>query len=345
MKIKKWTTILLLILLSAQNIFAGGEAQNGGDAVVCYSDGQTISSVESHDIFESELQIEDFSIKLGNDKLSPKTKAKNALKQLKDLDPKRFADYTKRLDTMKFTYKDFELVDIKDSKHLRKIPEGCRLVQFAIHQWVKTKNIAEFVVQKTLWETADHNHRASLLLHEVIYEDFFLELQEQDSANVKRFVGLLISGKFEDMPIEDYCATLSSYGLSLLRDDVGLTHFKKKATHTWLEPNSLQINYLKLTGVHSTENVNPSGYHIHVKTANKFKLIKPVLPEGCYIDDLEFFIYPKNNLRSNGRVIVACDDEQASFLEKVGDNLEFESYKNQSIDKSHLLEVIRVRIR
>ncbi|MCX6117143.1 MAG: hypothetical protein NT027_06355 [Proteobacteria bacterium] len=211
------------------------------------------------------------------------SKAALALGSLKNLDEVRYRRYLGRLNNAKFHFAPMSLVDINDSNHVRAIEAPCKLMQLAIHQWVPGNFTNEFLVNQELWNFMNRDHKAALLLHEIIYEDFFKELEERDSANAKRFVGLLVSGSLLNISAVEYNEMLRAMGLGKLRTDllpmIAERRFSSRSTNSDSVLESMSLNIED----HSAEN-----YHFITFAPQRFQLIEGQLPPGCRIDRILF---------------------------------------------------------
>jgi hypothetical protein len=208
------TRQLWLLLLVAGSVFASGGdvGGNGGDLVVCDLPGGQ-GSYELLDYFEAAQQKPAALFELGSADWDAVRKVEHAISRLRPLDPVRAARY-------EATAKHFlSLVDwITSGPGLEHIPDlgkvaipsHCKVKQVAIRR-TKTfhPSIKPYLIDERLWLKLDEDHRAGLILHELVWGEMF-DLGQTNSLNARKFNALLSSAAFDSMPISEYEALTKS---------------------------------------------------------------------------------------------------------------------------------------
>ena len=180
--------LLTIPLFAAINPAGGG---NGGDVVVCPDRTQLL------DYYEAEL----FNYKLetypGN---SEWEKAANILKKIEKLNPTRYRLYSEGLQNFQqeIIYSIAgNLEDIPDQGDIP-LPRNCELKQIIIQapnrtpetyfSWSKIQP-NRYLIDKNLWEKLDLDHRAGLIIHELILREATNLLKHDDSRMVRKLNG------------------------------------------------------------------------------------------------------------------------------------------------------------
>ncbi|WP_412463151.1 hypothetical protein [Halobacteriovorax sp. RT-2-6] len=191
--------------------FRGDVEGNGGDVLVC-NDGKY---VELLDIYEGRYNFSIYSrpvdgswkIDLGSDELSVEEKVFYALNKIKDSDIKRFQIYSKWatefFDNIIYVNDEadpftVELPDISDSGNVI-LPKNCELKQIAIQRDDRLGNGISYYIDSRYWKALDNNHKAALVLHEVIYRDFRTQPEEKDTNSMaaRYYNSLLVSDRID----------------------------------------------------------------------------------------------------------------------------------------------------
>ncbi len=197
----------------AQPLLAS-EVGNGGHSVVCRDEAQKIISVRMLDFYEAKT-LRDTHFALGADELSVAEKVKVAFERLSEVDAVRAAVYQERAD--KFLENTqfvpgLALGSTKDYGYIN-IPSYCRVEQFAIQKPPIKAGDKRYTVSLDLWDRADHNHRAGLVVHEIVYQDA-IERGHKDSIATRYLTGVITSAAFANMDA-------SAYGDLVERLDLG----------------------------------------------------------------------------------------------------------------------------
>ena len=207
---------LLLFSLAINFLPASGSADfrgNGGDAVVCRTNSGNIESVRLLDYFEGEYNL-GVKPSLGSDSLSVKQKVTVAIDRLKRLDPKRAADYERRLNFFLENVRQLdgvEFVDIPDSEHTV-VPSGCAIEQIAIQKEPSFPHETYFKVNSELWTAMNPDHQAGLILHEMIFQEA-LENGHLDSVKSRYFNTQISSKALDALDAKSYQKLLELVGL------------------------------------------------------------------------------------------------------------------------------------
>jgi hypothetical protein len=187
--------LLIILVFVCIEITAGDRVGNGGDVVICKS---TIRILDYEEADQLNLKIN-----MNKKNVIPYIdRVTSIIKKFKEVDKELSKQYLKRLETIikEINFKDnVDLVDVKDSKHFM-LPKGCALKQIAIKltnaQIKADGSKISFIVDKSLWDKLDSNNKAGLILHEIIYEHFFI-LGEKNSVKA-RYMNSLITHFFDN---------------------------------------------------------------------------------------------------------------------------------------------------
>jgi hypothetical protein len=187
--------LLLLLPFGAFASTGGNEVGNGGDVVVC-SD-----SVRLLDYFENEsLKRGPLEFPKSDD---PYVLAEKEIRRLSKLNPQLERQYLQVLGTLKKRVQmieDADFRDVKDSFEVS-IPTGCSLQQIAIQQ--NDSGQRSIRISKKLWDRLGVEHRAGLILHEIIYEHFVF-LGETNSVKARKFNSYLASKKILSATVSEF---------------------------------------------------------------------------------------------------------------------------------------------
>lgn len=200
--------LILIALLTGPLALAGNRVGNGGDVVFC----EKANSWEILDFHEARLNSVEIT---ASGKSDPWVIMGERLKTIKQLAPKLYAQYSRRLKTMKsdIEFRDnVELTDVEDSLHAA-VKKGCRVQQAALRVgFPKYNKDKPFVISNDLWKKLSANEQAGLLMHELIYEHFY-KLGVKDSRPVRQFVSLVFSEKMNNMNKQMFWAQINEWGV------------------------------------------------------------------------------------------------------------------------------------
>jgi uncharacterized protein YdhG (YjbR/CyaY superfamily) len=93
------------------------------------------------------------------------------------------------------------LVDVPDSMHVA-VPGGCELRQLAIQREPVLPGDMWYTVDQDLWDLLSENHKAALVLHEVLYRRGLAQ-GASDSATIRYLVALLLADQFQTKTDKD----------------------------------------------------------------------------------------------------------------------------------------------
>jgi len=215
---KKLLTAILLIISVYLNAFAGQEAGNGGDGVLCGD------KLELFDLYESKIKKRfeiDYSQFTSDTTLLEAFT--NSLNKIKKLNPSRFEKYLN-------WYVDFfqesnflnqEIVDIPDSGVIF-LPPGCKLVQIAAQEEPTLPGDFRYVVNNVYWSMLDNFNKAALIMHELIiremneqkdlvhsntkyirYFNQYVHSKEINSSTQMEYIGYLNKSQIEEANTSD----------------------------------------------------------------------------------------------------------------------------------------------
>ncbi len=198
--------ILVAVLLLANVGWAkeGDVGGNGGDLVLCENGGMI--SHELLDYFEAAHKSPVEPLDLGAADWDATRKVEFALSRLRHLDPVRCARYEAEakhfLTLVEWITQGPGLEHIPDLGEVV-IPPHCKVKQVAIRRKTFHPSIKPYLIDERLWLKLDEDHKAGLILHEIIYGETW-DLGQKTSVNARKYNALLSSAAFESMPVGDY---------------------------------------------------------------------------------------------------------------------------------------------
>lgn len=205
----------------------GNEAGNGGHGVVCRN-GHRVKSVELLDYYEARLLMPELTpdLQRGSTEME---KALAVLERLERVDALRAARYRKAVENF---FEDARFIDqalLGSTNDYGYVPleNDCRVEQIVVQRKTPFPEMKRYLVQQSLWNRLTVEHRAGLILHEVIY-GHALELGHRDSVATRYFNALVSSKKLETMPEATFGTLMASIGLS----DAG----SAAASPSWIAP-------------------------------------------------------------------------------------------------------------
>ena len=239
-------TLYLFLFLTSSSFLMANEKGNGGDAVVCYDTNNRITSVELLDFYEAKKKGRIRSLDLGDQSLTVNEKVKYVLKKLERINPSRAKKYELWLE--EFFSEDLldwseKLVNIDDTGALG-IPENCEVEQVAVQEKPLFKGDKRYVIRKKLWDLMSKDHKAGLVLHELIYreaseikicikngyESFSCYQPHQSSKKVRYFNSMISSeNKLNNISDRDYHQLIVDS--DLVRADVDIVNMKLQYIH------------------------------------------------------------------------------------------------------------------
>lgn len=205
-------TILLAILLLSSHAFAGWETGNGGDIVVCGVDVYVLDFHPTNAVFGP--------LDLGDPKLTPQEKVSLVIERMKPFDPiraKKLKRWLASFEREALRRYEVDLPEIDDTKR-RHLPDGCRVHQAVIQlpSWRRKKGDPVYLIDQRRYESLDHDNRAGLILHELIYREAIL-YGHVDSLRVATFTAWLSSTVMRTMTQKHYDSILYTVDLPRYR--------------------------------------------------------------------------------------------------------------------------------
>ncbi|MCB0384741.1 MAG: hypothetical protein KDD43_05050 [Bdellovibrionales bacterium] len=189
------TLVVSHLLVFPLVAFGGNQVGNGGDAIIC---GDKVSLL---DYYEAQARDKlEIGLENGKDHLAI---ADKTIDRLKRLNPQLHRQYKRVLQKIEGRLRFIDKAnfrDVKDSFELA-VPKGCLLEQMAIQR--EEGGIKLIHISKSLWDRLSQEHRAGLVLHEIIYEHFVF-LGETDSVKARKFNSLISSKTFPKYTKEKY---------------------------------------------------------------------------------------------------------------------------------------------
>lgn len=192
----KILTAFLIFLVCLKANSSGDRVGNGGDVVKCKN------YVEILDLYEVSEALKNFKEKSHKDILTA------VLENLKSKNAVQAQQYMEKVKTFFENVEfrtDISLADIDDSKHVY-LPKSseCNLLQIAIRKNAASKVTKQFIIDQDMWKQLSERSKASLVLHEIIYEHLF-KLGETDSVKARMLNAYMFSERaFTDGPKEHW---------------------------------------------------------------------------------------------------------------------------------------------
>ena len=204
---------LVIGMSFSANALAANELGNGGDVMDCLN--SPLNSLELLDYHEAENKFS-LPVELGGDHLSVDEKVHFALDRLSRIDPTRAERYRGWFATFweetSLSYLN-HLPELNDEGPVTTPHEDCVVRQVAYQMQPELPGDKKFYIKKRDWERLDNNHRAGIVLHELIYLE--AKGHRHRGSRKTRFFNALISNSGLDQ------LTFAEYG-SLLKNQVSL---------------------------------------------------------------------------------------------------------------------------
>jgi len=184
------TMVLVLLLMISVCSYSGNEVGNGGDAVVCTHKTTTLDYTENEILQRYHL--------LAMTERDPYIIAENLFVALGKVDKPLSLQYLVSLKQFRERvryHKNIALRDVLDSVEIA-IPTGCEIKQAAIKVKDPLSDEVQFHVDDKIWNDMDTVNKASLIIHEIIY-DHFSNLGEKNSVKARIFNSYLTSSEFQ----------------------------------------------------------------------------------------------------------------------------------------------------
>jgi hypothetical protein len=200
---KKLFVCVLFFSLYAQ---AWNRVGNGAHMIACYSSGGShLKSVELFDFYERNENKEFTRVKPGKkDFLGILA---GVFSTLEKVNPKQAEQYRSRLlgiqNEIEFK-KGVRLTNTNDAMEVF-VPsdKNCHMEQAVVRKNDALPGEKRFIVRKEFWDKLSEEGRAGVLLHEIVYEHFFM-LGEKDSVKARNYNSYLMSEKFAKATPKEY---------------------------------------------------------------------------------------------------------------------------------------------
>lgn len=204
-------SLIFMVCLTLQTAFAiePNDAGNGGYGVICKKPGGKLQ-VQLLDFFEAKFRKLLYSLGTNN---SVQDKVGVALKRLSRLDEKRAKRYQERASKFMVNANFFPNVTLQGKIDFVTgiIETGCEIGLIAIQKKPRFEEDKLFTISSDYWNAMDDDHKAGLILHEIIYQDA-LQAGQQDSVGTRYFVGTIASEKIEKLNRRAYFDLLDKVG-------------------------------------------------------------------------------------------------------------------------------------
>lgn len=186
----KQFSIGMMVTLSfiCTKAFADGDrVGNGGDAVLCYTDGKTKAMTLDYYEMENQTLMKNHVEELPGNHLD---KVRAVIKRTILYNPflsARMEKYLQIFINSHLITESSYLVDIADSDiSLIQLPPNCWLVQAAIQVKKPEPFTPKFLIERETWELMDETQKAGLVLHEILYLMFLDGKHEYDRSFTQR---------------------------------------------------------------------------------------------------------------------------------------------------------------
>jgi hypothetical protein len=202
----KWVLLGTILLGWSLSAAAGNEAGNGGYTVQCdhlSPDGYSIEVLDYHEI-RVRFPPRTFTIDLGSQG-DEWARVRYALQRLARLDPNRAAVYQDKADHFLENANlvpHANLPDPGDSGPTY-LEVGCRAIPTVIQYHGHVEEQKLYTVNEDLYDALSPNHRAGLILHEIIYGEA-IEHGAQNSQDSRYVNALISSAEIAKMSPSDY---------------------------------------------------------------------------------------------------------------------------------------------
>lgn len=206
---------LVLILMTTLGAMLAEAAQagwhitgNGGKGVACPQD----RSVRLLDYYEAVER--GFVLDLGSDELAPYEKVDLILARVRLLDEALSDRYERIFEMLKSRTTMPDRVDLMDTGDASTVylPTGCRLVQLAVQKVPEYEEDPIFFFSQSQWNRLNVDHRAGLLLHEIVFYDA-LRHGHETSRDARYFTGLISSTKLLQLTASEFQTKLRELNL------------------------------------------------------------------------------------------------------------------------------------
>jgi hypothetical protein len=137
------------------------------------------------------------------------------------------------LDNTKFI--DSPLIETPDSDHIVAPPSGCEIGQIAIQIKPTFPGDRLFTIDRMLWDYLDEDHKAGLVLHEVIYNEGITR-GHRNSVAVRYLNAIASSDTVSELSGDEYKRILKAGKLSTVS-------FLDRMGNTWVYLDSIDLKW------------------------------------------------------------------------------------------------------
>lgn len=202
-------SICLLVIPSALATVPN-DAGNGGYGIVCKNPNGSLR-VMLLDFYEAKFRKIFYSLGINN---TVEEKVRVALDRLGRLDDKRAKRYQERADSFMKNASFFPNITLRGKIDFVTgiIENGCDVGLVALQKKPRFEEDKLYTISEDLWKGMNNDHRAGLILHEIVYQDA-LDSGQPDSVGTRYFVGTIASKKLEAMDEKSYSDLVHRTGL------------------------------------------------------------------------------------------------------------------------------------
>ena len=201
-----------LLLSTSWSHAQAGQDRGGGRGIVCRDSNNKIKSISLLDYFEAQNAMS-LTIDLGPQN-SYQEKLQFVLNRLEQTD-QVFAKKIKSevSDFMQSTtfVEDVDLEVVNDSTSSVKPPKGCSEEQMGVNKVNPLPFQKNYLIRRSLWESADASTKAGLILHEVIYR-YARKIGEATSDHARYYNALISSSNMKNLSTAQYTQALQQIG-------------------------------------------------------------------------------------------------------------------------------------
>ncbi len=189
--------IFTAILFFNQGSIAGDKKGNGGDIIVCQD-----QEVQSFDLYElNNRYFHNIEVNLDSwDNQNEVSIAKRILKYNFPSHPIVKEELLRRVEKFysKVRFSKTSLGDVQDTGNVE-FPNDCRLQQVVNRNEEILPEGKDYLVDEKIWESLNQLDKASLILHEVIYQ----ALETETSEPIRKFVSYLFANELLSMSTKE----------------------------------------------------------------------------------------------------------------------------------------------
>jgi hypothetical protein len=146
------------------------------------------------------------------------------ISSIKRLNPSRAALYQEWLSSFEMdAYMTDQKLNLINDMGGVFAPEGCDLVQAAIHQDTNLHGDRRYIINKGIWDKLDNNGKAGLVLHEIIYRELVSQYPPHGTSYFARSLNAFFSSReVKTMRLQEYYNNLSANYVATMDTQYGL---------------------------------------------------------------------------------------------------------------------------